>query len=76
MELGRGGRLIEAAVLSAMASVAQGRPTDAIAMLNRLLTEAPPGFPGWTIPIEPMFKPLHAQPEFAGILAKLAERAR
>ena len=76
MELGRGGRLIEAAVLSAMASVAHGRPTDAIAMLNRLLTEAPPGFPGWTIPIEPMFKPLHTQPEFEGILAKLAERAR
>jgi hypothetical protein len=45
-------------------------------MLTRLLTEAPPGFPGWTIPIEPMFKPLHTQPEFEGILAKLAERAR
>ena len=75
-ELGRGGRLIEAALLSAMASVARGRPTDAIAMLTRLLSEAPPGFPGWTIPIEPMFKPLHAQPEFAGILARLAERAR
>ena len=75
-ELGRGGRLIEAALLSAMASVAHGRPTDAIGLLNRLVTEAPPGFPGWTIPIEPVFKPLHAQPEFAGILARLAERAR
>ena len=75
-ELERGGRLLEAALLSAMASVAQGRPTDAIGLLDRLLTEAPPGFPGWTIPIEPMFKPLHAQPEFAGILVRLAERAR
>jgi DNA-binding winged helix-turn-helix (wHTH) protein/tetratricopeptide (TPR) repeat protein len=75
-ELGRGGRLIEAAVLSAMAAVAHGRPTDAIALLDRLLTEAPSGFPGWTIPIEPMFKPLHAQPEFGGVLARLAERAR
>jgi DNA-binding winged helix-turn-helix (wHTH) protein/tetratricopeptide (TPR) repeat protein len=75
-ELGRGGRLLEAALLAAMAAVAQGRPTDAIALLDRLLTEAPPGFPGWTIPIEPMFKPLHNQPEFAGILARLAERAR
>ena len=75
-ELGRGGRLIEAALLSAMASVARGRTTDAIAMLTRLLTEAPQGFPGWTIPIEPMFKPLNAQPEFAGILMRLAERAR
>jgi TolB-like protein/Flp pilus assembly protein TadD len=76
MELGRSGRLIEAALLSAMAAVAPGRPTDAIALLNRLLSEAPPGFPGWTIPIEPMFRPLHAQPEFGGILARLAERAR
>ena len=76
VELGRGGRLIEAALLSAMASVAHGRPTDAIGLLNRLVTEAPPGFPGWTIPIEPMFRPLHAQPEFAGILTRLAERAR
>ena len=75
-ELGRGGRLLEAALLSAMAAAAHGRPTDAIGLLTRLLTDAPPGFPGWTIPIEPMFKPLHAQPEFAGILARLAERAR
>ena len=59
-----------------MAAIVQGRPTDAIGLLGRLLTEAPPGFPGWTIPIEPIFKPLHAQPEFAGILARLAERAR
>jgi DNA-binding winged helix-turn-helix (wHTH) protein/TolB-like protein len=76
IELARGGRLVEAALLSAMAAVAHGRPTDAIALLDRLLTEAPPGFPGWNIPIEPLLKPLHAQPEFAGILARLAERAR
>jgi hypothetical protein len=76
MELGRGGRLLEAALLSAMTAVAHGRPSDALALLNRLLTEAPPGFPGWTIPVEPMFKPLHAQPEFAAILTRLAERAR
>jgi hypothetical protein len=59
-----------------MAAVAHGRLTDAVGILTRLLVEAPPGYPGWTIPIEPMFKPLHAQPEFAGILARLAERAR
>jgi adenylate cyclase len=75
-ELAQSGRMLEAAVLSAMAAVGRGRPADAIATLNRLLAEAPPGFPGWTIPIEPMFKPLHAHPEFAGVLARLAERAR
>ena len=59
-----------------MIAMVRGRPTDAIALLDRLLTEAPPGFPGWTIPIEPLFKPLQAQPEFAALLARLAERAR
>jgi tetratricopeptide (TPR) repeat protein len=76
VELERGGRHLEAALTSAMAAVAHGKPTDAIGLLDRLLTEAPPGFPGWTIPIEPMFKPLNAQPEFGTILARLAERAR
>ena len=45
MELGRGGRLIEAAVLSAMASVAHGRPTDAIAMLDPAADRGAPGLP-------------------------------
>jgi hypothetical protein len=41
-----------------------------------MLTEAPAGYPGWTIPLEPALKPLAAQPEYANILARLAERAR
>jgi hypothetical protein len=48
----------------------------AVEALPTLDVDAPPGFPGWTIPIEPMFKPLYAQPEFGAILARLAERAR
>ena len=76
VELQHSGRQLEAMLVAAMAAVAHGRPTEAIALLDRLLTEAPPGFPGWTIPIEPMFKPLNAQPEFGTILARLAERAR
>jgi len=59
-----------------MVSVVRGRPSDAVALLDRLLAEAPPGFPGWTIPIEPLFKPLQAQPEFAAVLSRLADRAR
>ena len=75
-ELDRTGRRLEATGLGAMVSVVRGRPSDAIALLDRLLAEAPPGFPGWTIPIEPLFKPLHAQPEFAALLSRLADRAR
>jgi DNA-binding winged helix-turn-helix (wHTH) protein/Flp pilus assembly protein TadD len=76
VELGRSGRQLEAMLLSAMASTVQRRPTEAIERLDRLLTEAPQGFPGWTIPIEPVFKPLNAHIEFGAILARLVERAR
>jgi DNA-binding winged helix-turn-helix (wHTH) protein/tetratricopeptide (TPR) repeat protein len=75
-ELAASGRLLEAAMLGAMNAVVRGRPTDAIALLDRLLTEAPPGFPGWTIPIEPLLKPLHGQPEYGALLERLADRAR
>jgi tetratricopeptide (TPR) repeat protein len=75
-ELERSGRRLEAVGLAAMICMVRGRPSDAIALLDRLLTEAPPGFPGWTIPIEPLFRPLQSQPEFASILGRLAERAR
>ena len=33
-------------------------------------------FTGWTIPIEPLLDRLRGHPAFAGVLAKLAERAR
>jgi Flp pilus assembly protein TadD len=75
-ELERTGRHLEAVQLTAMLAVVRGRPTDAVALLDRLLTEAPAGFPGWTIPIEPIFKSLQAQPEFGILLARLADRAR
>lgn len=75
-ERAAGGRLLEAAMVSAMAAVVGGRPTDAIAVLDRLLREAPAGYPGWTMPVEPLLKPLHAQPEFGLLLDRLAARAR
>jgi len=76
LTLERAGRLYEARLLSAMSAMVRGRPTDALALLHRMLDEAPAGFPGWTIPIEPLLKPLQAQPEFGSLLARLAERAR
>ncbi|MCX6549459.1 MAG: winged helix-turn-helix domain-containing protein [Acidobacteria bacterium] len=75
-ELERSGRKPEAMLVEAMASVVRGRPSDAVAQLDRLLAEAPPGYPGWSISIEPLLKPLHAQPEFATILDRVADRAR
>ncbi len=75
-QLAGGGRLLEAAMGAAMAATVRGRHTEAVSLLSRVLTEAPPGFPGWNITIEPIFRALHAQPEFGALLAKLADRAR
>ena len=58
-----------------MNAVVRGRPTDAIALLDRLLTDAPPGFPGWTIPIDPWLTPLQGTPGHARLLRRLAQRA-
>lgn len=76
VELAAGGRLLEAALVSAMNAVVRGRASDAIDVLDRLLREAPAGYPGWTIPLEPLLKPLQAQPEFGRLLDRLAARAR
>ncbi len=75
-ELDRAGKRTEVPLLAAMVAVLRGRHTDALALLDRLLAESPSGYPGWTLPIEPLLEPLHAQPEFASILARLAARAR
>ncbi len=69
------GRLAEAAMTAAADVATRGRGDEAIAILERLLVEAPPGFAGWTIPIEPQFAPLHGTPAFDRLLAILAERA-
>jgi len=70
-----GGRLGEAGLVSAIESTVAGRFDDANATLERLLTVAPPGQTGWTIPIEPLLTPLHGTPGFDRVLAMLAERA-
>ena len=45
------------------------------AMLDRFLTEMPPGAAGWSIPIDPLFKALTAVPTFSHVLRRLARRA-
>jgi DNA-binding winged helix-turn-helix (wHTH) protein/TolB-like protein/Flp pilus assembly protein TadD len=76
VQLSAAGRLFESTLLSAEVAIVRGRPTDALSILDRMLAEAPAGYPGWTIPIEPLFKPLSTQPEFGPLLARLADRAR
>ena len=75
-ELERGGRTSEALLLTSFAEVVRGRPGDALATLDRMLAEAPSGSLGWSIPIEPLLKPLHGLSGFEQTLSRLADRAR
>ena len=74
-ELRESGRAAEAAMATAFAHIVAGRRDEAIAGLTRLVTDAPPGFAGWTIPIEPLLADLKSEPAFRAILARLADRA-
>jgi DNA-binding winged helix-turn-helix (wHTH) protein/tetratricopeptide (TPR) repeat protein len=69
------GRHLEAAFVVACDAARRGALDEAAARLHRFLDAAPPSAIGWTIPIEPFFRPLHGHPEFAGVLSRLAERA-
>ena len=67
---------IEAAIVRAMRLAASGEPQPAIALLDRMLKDAPPGFAGWTIPVEPLLAELKEREGFAAVLKLLSERAR
>ena len=74
-ELGAGGRLGEAAMISAAAAAARGDLHAATAVLHRLLDSAPPGQAGWLISIDPALAPLRTAAGFDDLTAKLAARA-
>jgi len=44
-------------------------------ILDRLLTDAPPGPAGWIVPVDPMLASLRFAPGRATLLARLAARA-
>ena len=74
-ELGTGGRLGEAALISAATSAARGDLDSGCSVLHRLLDSAPPGQAGWLISIDPALAPLRKAPGFDDLIAKLAARA-
>lgn len=75
-ELRAHGRTTEAALATSFRHVVAGEPVTAIHTLTELLTSAPPGYAGWTLPIEPLLTPLRGDEAFAAVLGRLAERAR
>ena len=69
-------RPIESVTARAQLLCAQGQAAAAVRLLERLLVEAPPGYAAWTLPIEPLCRPLHRLDAFEKVLGRLAERAR
>jgi DNA-binding winged helix-turn-helix (wHTH) protein/Tfp pilus assembly protein PilF len=69
-------RPVEAALLEACDLASDARPDAALQKLGEICDAHPPGFPGWTVPVEPLLRPLHGSRGFAEILEKLARRAR
>jgi adenylate cyclase len=68
-------RPIEGAVAQAQVFAVTGRWIEAARQLGRLLAEAPPGFAAWTLPIDPLLRPLRSVPEWITVLRRLNERA-
>ena len=74
--LRRGGRSTEATLAHAFLYATTDRPSDALNCLRSLLEKSDPPFSGWTVPIEPLLRPLHPEAGFQEILRTLASRAR
>jgi tetratricopeptide (TPR) repeat protein len=72
----RTGRAHDALYTAACAAAAEGNYGHTLGRLDQLLASAPASHVGWTVPIEPLFRPLHGLPGFATILDRLAEQAR
>jgi DNA-binding winged helix-turn-helix (wHTH) protein/Flp pilus assembly protein TadD len=72
----RASRPIEAALVEAQMLAGAGQADAAGAILGTLFESAPPGFAGWTVPIDPLFVQLHGTAAFAAVRERLAERAR
>ena len=68
-------RPVEAAVVRAARHVVAGRLSDASQTLAAMLKGAPPGFAGWAIPVEPLFRDLVQDQSFTAVSELLAARA-
>jgi tetratricopeptide (TPR) repeat protein len=69
-------RPVESAIARAQCLAGRDQGHEAVRVLERLLVDAPPGFAGWTVPIDPLFRSLHNLSTFTNVLGRLAERAR
>ena len=69
-------RPIEAGLIRAQILTARGHLSDAVQTLDTLVEGAPPGFVGWTLPVEPFAKQLSGTKGFTAVIDHLADRAK
>jgi DNA-binding winged helix-turn-helix (wHTH) protein/tetratricopeptide (TPR) repeat protein len=69
-------RPIEAAMARSHMLAIEDRAGDADAVLCNAFDDAPPGFAGWTLPVEPLLPQLARGNVFTSALSRLSERAR
>jgi DNA-binding winged helix-turn-helix (wHTH) protein/tetratricopeptide (TPR) repeat protein len=74
-ELASSGRAAESAMARAYWQIASGDEPAACRTLRELVDAAPPGFAGWTLPIEPWLAGLREHEDFRRVLDRLRERA-
>jgi tetratricopeptide (TPR) repeat protein len=67
---------IQAALAEGVLLAVQGEASRAGAVLDRMLAEAPPGFAGWHLPVQPLLREAAETPPLRAVLGRLAERAR
>lgn len=66
---------LEAALVRTQLLAAQGREAEAADVARAAIREAPPGFAGWSLPIEPLLQTTDRQ-ALTSVFALLADRAR
>ena len=66
---------VEAAMVRAQLHAVRGNSPDVASTLEGLLATAPPGFAGWTIPVEPHLRQVIDSKELTRISRHLADRA-
>ena len=69
-------RPLEAAVVRALLLVVCGQYDEAIGTLVGAVRDAPPGFAGWILPVEPLLAPVRRNQRFNELRRLLADRAR
>jgi TolB-like protein/Tfp pilus assembly protein PilF len=67
---------IEAALVRAQVLAVRGYGPEAAGLLAGAISDAPPGFTGWSVPVEPFLLQIADRTVFTAVFSLLADRAR